>query len=163
MSIHQLSAIKINFKGGIISPGMLYNVMVAARNCKIEEVSFGLRQQMLVAADAETTAAFAAALKDLKIGFQSNFESAPNIVSSFPAQEIFITNNWLSEGVYKDIFDELPLCPQLKINVSDSDQSFTPLFTGNINWVASPQAHYWYLFRLSASSSSRRFWVDRIL
>ncbi len=36
---------------------------------------------------------------------------------------------------------------RLKINISDSNQSFTPLLTGNINWVASAEApHFWHLF-----------------
>ena len=37
--------------------------------------------------------------------------------------------------------------PRLKINISDSNQSFTPMLTGNINWVASSTAqHFWHLF-----------------
>jgi len=58
-------------------------------------------------------------------------------VSSYPAEEVFITKTWLSEGVYKDIFDGMDYEPRLKINISDSNQSFTPILTGNINWVAS--------------------------
>ena len=37
--------------------------------------------------------------------------------------------------------------PRLKINISDSNQSFTPMLTGNINWVASASdQHFWHLF-----------------
>jgi rubredoxin len=37
--------------------------------------------------------------------------------------------------------------PRLKINISDSNQSFTPMLTGNINWVASSSSqHFWHLF-----------------
>jgi rubredoxin len=49
--------------------------------------------------------------------------------------------------VYKDIFDGIDYQPTLKINVSDSNQSFTPMLTGNINWVAAKDAiHFWHLF-----------------
>jgi hypothetical protein len=49
--------------------------------------------------------------------------------------------------VYRDIFDLIDHQPRLKINISDSNQSFTPLLTGNINWVASPSfPHFWHLF-----------------
>jgi rubredoxin len=35
--------------------------------------------------------------------------------------------------------------PRLKLNFSDSSQTFSPFFTGNINWVASKSAQYWFL------------------
>ena len=46
-----------------------------------------------------------------------NKDDYPNIVSSYPAEEVFITNTWLSEGVYKDIFDLMDYQPRLKINI----------------------------------------------
>jgi hypothetical protein len=49
--------------------------------------------------------------------------------------------------VYHEIFASINYTPRLKINISDTNQSFTPLLTGNINWVASPtEANYWHLF-----------------
>ncbi len=46
--------IKINFRGGIISPGELYDILVAARIAGVYYVSFGLRQQLLIEVSAET-------------------------------------------------------------------------------------------------------------
>lgn len=139
--------IKINFKGGIISPGELYNILVAASNNGVANVRFGLRQQLLVPISHAHLATFTAELKSLGHHFEVDRDDLPNIVSSYPAEEIFITNTWLSEGIYKDIFDDINYLPRLKINVSDSKQSFTPMLTGNINWVASPVAqHFWHLF-----------------
>ncbi|MEO5563160.1 MAG: rubredoxin, partial [Chitinophagaceae bacterium] len=67
------------------------------------------------------------------------------------------------EGVYKDIFDLMDHRPQLKINVSDSNQSFTPLFTGNINWVASPTAqHFWHLFIRFPKTNVIYEWKDLV-
>ena len=83
----------------------------------------------------------------LGIEYETDKDDFPNIISSYPAEEIFITKTWLSEGVYKDIFDEMDDKPRLKINISDSNQSFTPMLTGNINWIAAPGSpHYWHLF-----------------
>jgi hypothetical protein len=139
--------IKINFRGGIISPGDLYNILVAATRAGVRNVRFGLRQQLLIPVDATTIDVLMSGLKELGIPFETGYEHYPNIVSSYPAEEVFINNTWLSEGVYKDIFDGINWQPRLKINVSDSNQSFTPMLTGNINWVASAVAqHYWHLF-----------------
>jgi rubredoxin len=141
------ATIKLNFKGGIISPGDLYNIAVAAGKSGVWYFRFGLRQQLLFDVPAEEINNISAELNLLRCAFEINKDEFPNIVSSYPAEEIFITNTWLSEGVYKDIFDLVDYQPRLKINVSDSNQSFTPMLTGNINWVASPVAqHFWHLF-----------------
>jgi len=142
-----INTIKINFKGGIISPGDLYNILLAADRSGLLYVRFGLRQQLLIDVSIEAVKGLTAELDMLGISYEINKEEYPNIVSSYPAEEVFITNTWLSEGVYKDIFDLIDYQPRLKINISDCNQSFTPLLTGNINWVASPTAHhFWHLF-----------------
>ncbi len=110
-------------------------------------LSFGLRQQLLIIAGNDTKTELLKELELLDIAYETGNEQYPNIVSSYPAEEIFINNTWLSEGVYKDIFDGIDYQPTLKINVSDSNQSFTPMLTGNINWVAAKEAaHFWHLF-----------------
>ena len=139
--------IKVNFRGGIVSPGDLYNILVAAGKAKIDQVSFGLRQQLLIHVTHENQQRLVQQLNLLGIFFEVDNDAFPNIISSYPAEEVFITNTWLSEGVYKDIFDLIDYQPKLKINISDSNQSFTPMLTGNINWVASLHApHFWHVF-----------------
>jgi len=139
--------IKINFRGGIISPGDLLNILIAAGKAGITDVRFGLRQQLLFDVVNEDYAVLQEQLKQLEVDYEVDEDRYPNIVSSYPAEEVFINQTWLSEGVYKDIFDLVDYQPRLKINISDSNQSFTPLLTGNINWVASAQApHFWHLF-----------------
>jgi rubredoxin len=147
MKLKNSNIFKVNFKGGIISPGNLYNILVALTKFDILYVRFGLRQQLLFDVAIEDLKSLSAELDMLEIKYEVNSDEHPNIVSSYPAEEVFIIDTWLSEGVYKDIFDSIDYAPRLKINISDSNQSFTPLLTGNINWVASPTAqHYWHLF-----------------
>lgn len=163
MGIRSNHTIKINFRGGIISPGDLYNILVVARKAGVLHVSFGLRQQLLLNASADSIHILREGLGQLAIPYDLDNEQHPNIVSSYPAEEIFITNTWLSEGVYKDIFDGLDYEPELKINVSDSHQSFTPMLTGNINWVASATSlHFWHLFIRFPKTNSIYEWNEMV-
>lgn len=157
------STIKINFKGGIISPGDLYNILVAAKKSGVLYVRFGLRQQLLFDVVAEEEKNITGELHALGFTFETDKDDFPNIVSSYPAEEVFINHTWLSEGVYKDIFDLIDYKPQLKINVSDSNQSFTPMLTGNINWVASPSLqHFWHLFIRFPKTNTVYEWKDLV-
>ena len=147
MSIRNTNTIKVNFKGGIISPEILYNILIAVSKFDILYVRFGLRQQLLFDVAIEELSGLIDELDMLGIVYEINKEEHPNILSSYPAEEIFIIDTWLSEEVYKNIFQSIDYSPRLKINISDANQSFTPLLTGNINWVASPTVqHYWHLF-----------------
>jgi rubredoxin len=140
------NTIFINFRGGIISPGDLYNILLAAQKIKVLYVRFGLRQQLLIDMESYSVPEFTSEMEKLNLSFEMDNNKFPNIISSYPAEDIFIRNTWLSEGVYKDIFDAIDYLPTLKVNICDSNQSFTPMLTGNINWVASATAqHYWHL------------------
>ena len=136
----------INFPGGIISPGNLYNILVAAGKARIQYVRFGLRQQLLIDTTTYNIDIFTTELNKLGISYEENTSNFPNIISSYPAEEIFINKTWLTEGVYKDILDDIDFKPAVKVNICDSGQSFTPMLTGNINWIASSKSeHYWHL------------------
>lgn len=138
--------VKINFRGGIISPGELYQIVRAAQQARVTKLSFGLRQQMLLHLHTEDYSGLKQALDKMQVLYETDTDKYPNIISSYPAEEVFIRKNWLTEGVYKDIFDLMEdHHPRLKINISDTNQSFTPMLTGNINWVASPSQHFWHL------------------
>lgn len=137
---------KINFTGGIISPGYLYKLMENLDDVNVKNVRFGLRQQLLIDAAKKDYKKIEIALKTILADYEMNTDVYPNISSSYPAAEIFIKDTWLSEGVYKDIFDQFDYKPMLKINITDSNQSFMPFFTGNINWIASKRSHFWHLY-----------------
>jgi len=142
-----INTIKINFKGGIIAPDDLYNILLAASKFRILYVRFGLRQQLYIDVEIEELRDLSAELDMLGVIYEVNSEHNPNIISSYPAEDIFIIKTWLNGSIYKQIFNEIGYTPQLKINISDSNQSFTPLLTGNINWVASADnENYWHLF-----------------
>jgi rubredoxin len=157
------SLFKINLIGGIVSPGTLQSILVAAKLAGVREVSFGARQQLLMYVKSETIRGsgileFKKKLYETNISFEIDSAKKPNIISSYCAEEVFPTGQWISEGIYKDIFDGFDYEPQLKINISDSQQSFTPFFTGNLNFIASNTQNFWYLYvRFKQSNKIFRF------
>jgi hypothetical protein len=141
-----ISTIFINFRGGIIEPANLYNILIAVNKVRIRDVHFGLRQQLLVDMEHYSVDVFNAELDKLEIAYEIDTWKHPNICSSYPAANVFIGHSWLSEPVYKKVLDSIDYVPLLKINICDNNQSFTPYLTGNINWVASPsKENYWHL------------------
>jgi hypothetical protein len=155
--------IKVNFKGGIIPPEELYNILVAAGKSQLMDVRFGLRQQLLFDVGIEELDNLTAELEKLGVVFELGNEEYPNILSSYPAEEIFIKDTWLTENIYNGIFHSFSHKPRLKINISDNNQSFTPMLTGNINWVASPQeTGFWHLFIRFPKTNVIYEWKDEV-
>jgi rubredoxin len=142
----QTTVVRINFPAGIISPGFLLEVLDIASVVRVSHVRLGARQQLLLEVPCKHLDEFTSLCGEKNIPFLTKKDSSENIVSSYAAAGIFITDSWLGEGVYKDVFDLFDYTPRLKVNISDSVQTFTPLFTGHINWVASPHMHFWYLY-----------------
>ncbi|UBM57354.1 rubredoxin [Marinilongibacter aquaticus] len=138
--------IRINFLGGIASPGELRDLLLAMRSCEVSRVRFGLRQQLLFRMSVLHEKNFSQRMKTLNQRFSVDKNTHPNIVSSYVSEEVFQTGNWLSEGIYKDVFDSFDRNPELKVNISDAEQSFTPFFSGHINFISSAQANFWHLY-----------------
>ena len=109
-------------------------------------VRFGLRQQLLIDMESFSLPDFTAELDKLSVSYQVDKIVHPNIISSYPAEDVFIRDTWLSEAVYKDVLASFDHEPTVKVNICDRDQSFTPMLTGNLNWIATASSpHYWHL------------------
>lgn len=142
--------IKINLPGGIASPGYLKDILSAAWNANVRKVRFGSRQQLLMTVHYEDMRFLESDFKKLGIFYEVNTDRRPNIVSSYCGEEVFRTGQWLNASEYHSVLDSFDFEPNwkpgLKINISDSNQSFTPFFTGNLNFISSPEPHFWYLY-----------------
>lgn len=154
--------IKINLPGGIASPGFLKDVLSAAWHANVRKVRFGSRQQLLMTVHYEDMRFLESDFKKLGIFYEVNTDRRPNIVSSYCGEEVFRTGQWLNASEYHSLLDSFDSEPGLKpgahgnarsdirqglkINISDSNQSFTPFFTGNLNFISSPEPHFWYLY-----------------
>ncbi|HSU51298.1 MAG TPA: rubredoxin [Segetibacter sp.] len=138
--------IYINFTGGIVSPGYLKEVLEIASEAKVRDVRFGLRQQLMLDVPAKQVGSFLEACSAKGIKCSRKKDAHPNISSSYAAVDIFTSDTWVREGVYKDIFNSFDYKPNVKINVTDSNQSLVPFFTGHLNWISSTSVHFWYLY-----------------
>lgn len=137
----------INFRGGIIDAAKLHQVMKAAQKVKVLNVRFGLRQQLLIDMEDYSVTDFSADIGKLDIPYEIDANQFPNIISSYPAEDVFIKDTWLTENIYKEVLNTFDYRPAIKINICDTNQSFTPMLTGNINWIADPSnTGFWYLF-----------------
>ncbi len=154
--------IKINLLGGIVSPGRLREILTIAHEAKVQHVRFGSRQQLIFRVDGEKVRFLERDLKKKQIRYELNADKYPNIISSYCAEEVFRTGQWLNESEYHTVLDDFDYSPKLKINLSDSNQSFTPFFTGNLNFIASPEPHFWFLYVRPKQSNTIFRWRDLI-
>ncbi|MEN0050369.1 MAG: rubredoxin, partial [Bacteroidota bacterium] len=68
-----------------------------------------------------------------------------NIVCSYVATDIFASTPWLTSTTYLYILEQFQQNNCLEINITDPQQRLVPLFTGNLNFIASKYTDYWYL------------------
>ncbi|OIN60746.1 rubredoxin domain-containing protein [Arsenicibacter rosenii] len=154
--------IKLNAPAGIISPGALQQVLTLAYAAHVRTVRFGARQQLLMTVHYEDMRDLEKALKRHAIRYEVNTDQFPNIISSYCGEEVFRTGAWLQESEYHTVLDGFDHQPRLKVNLSDSNQSFTPFFTGNLNFIASPEPHFWYLYIRPKQQNTLFRWPDLV-
>ncbi|SFD04343.1 rubredoxin domain-containing protein [Spirosoma endophyticum] len=154
--------VKVNLPAGIVSPGTLQTVLKLAYDAKVRTVRFGARQQLLMTVHYEDMRFLEKDLKQQLISYEVNTEQYPNIISSYCGEEVFRTGAWLRESEYHTVLDQFDYQPRLKVNLSDFNQSFTPFFTGNLNFIASPDPHFWHLYVRPKQSNTLFHWPELI-
>ena len=154
--------LKVNLPAGIVSPGALQTILSLASKAHVRNVRFGSRQQLLMTVHYEDMRFLEKDLKQQSIAYELNTEQYPNIISSYCGEEVFRTGDWLHESEYHTVLDQFDYEPRLKVNLSDSNQSFTPFFTGNLNFIASPEPHFWYLYVRPKQSNTLFRWPELI-
>ncbi|MGH7237478.1 MAG: rubredoxin, partial [Candidatus Saccharimonadales bacterium] len=96
--------IKVNLPGGVVSAGDLYELLVIAENAGAGEVSIGNRQQLYFIVTATRLGDLETDMLKGEISYEVCDDRLPNILSSYVTDNIFNTESWLKEGVYKDLF-----------------------------------------------------------
>lgn len=135
-------------KGGFLSPADLLKIMELSRSLGNEYVLFGSRQDIMFPSHGVDEAELKVAFKAMQIEYElANDQSVyQNIVSSYVAVNVVETTNWVKEDTYNVLIDSFDYKPRLKINIVDPMQTLVPLFTGELNFIASREEHYWYLY-----------------
>lgn len=148
METRKSDLIRAFVRGGILSPADLLRIIEISRSLGNRYILFGSRQDIMFPSNGTSgqvlTSAFNAIGIDYEVGSdQSEYQ---NIVSSYAAVHVTETTNWVKEDTYHFVIDNFDFRPKLKINIVDPVQSIVPLFTGELNFIASREENYWYLY-----------------
>lgn len=137
-------------KGGIITPSYFLKILEIARSAGNTTISFGSRQDIIFNLPEQKYESITNELD--KLNFEYAFKMSKdgnmpqNIVSSFVSSDIESSTQWLNSGNYTQIIDLFQYQHKLRVNIADPKQSMVPLFFGHINFVASPNKHYWFVY-----------------
>ena len=139
--------IRVFARGGVISPGDLKRILTTAADFGNEVIHFGSRQDIMFPVSIRSKAILDSTFQSIRTEYDFDGNNFENIVSSYVAADILPGTSWLHSDTYLYILDDFEQYrPQLKVNISDPRQTLVPLFTGNLNFVASRQENYWYLY-----------------
>ena len=130
-------------KGGVLSPGELQYICESVESLGVKTISFGSRQDIILPKkiNQEDLMQF----DKLKI-VEADETGVENIVSSYLCADIFPNTSWLTGDRYLYLLEQFSTKSKLKINLVDPKQRLVPLFTGNVNFIASEHEDYWYLY-----------------
>ena len=148
METRKSDLVRAFVKGGILSPADLLKIMGISQSVGNKFVLFGSRQDIMFPSNGydlnKIENAFSSIHIDCELGSDSSVYQ--NIVSSYVAVNVVETTNWVKEDTYHLVIDNFDYRPKVKINIVDPLQSLVPLFTGELNFVASKEENYWYLY-----------------
>ncbi|MEM9338239.1 MAG: rubredoxin [Bacteroidota bacterium] len=138
--------IRVFVKGGIISAGHFLQVLLAAEKLGACHICFGSRQDILLASKEKDIKILDEVFQSIRVAYEINTITHQNISSSYVALDILPGKKWLASHIYHYILDSFDYQTTLRINVVDPSQSLVPLFTGQVNFIASNQENYWYVY-----------------
>lgn len=158
--------IRVFVKGGFLSPANLLKILDISGSFGNKYVLFGSRQDILFPAGDATASQIDQSFRSINISYELGSDQSvhQNMVSSYAAVNLVETTHWVKEDTYNVIADNFDYAPKLKINLVDPRQSLVPLFTGELNYVASNEDNYWYLYiRDSRKKNTIELWPKLVL
>ncbi|MDO1446747.1 rubredoxin [Rhodocytophaga aerolata] len=144
--------------GGIITPEEVRKVIEIARMCGCDSIIPGSRQEVYLQLEKVYLPIAEKELSKNALKYTLVEDSKQNIVTSFAALQILPTTAWLLGDTYLDILDSFVYQPRLKINIVDPLQNLVPLFTGELNFIASSYPRYWHLYVNFSFFGKRQIW-----
>ncbi len=146
---------RLRINGGVVSPGELKYICEAAEGLGLDAISFGSRQDIIFPEEIDKSKFDTFD----KIQFiKPKRDGIENIVSSYVSADILSSTSWLTSDKYLYVIEQFKHKVSLRINVTDPKQRLVPLFTGNVNFIASKYEDYWYLYvRLPGWEKTRMY------
>ncbi|WP_215223295.1 rubredoxin domain-containing protein [Echinicola shivajiensis] len=154
--------VRVFVKGGIISPGDFLKTINTAYELGTKYIHLGSRQDILFPVKDKNLQSLENTFSAINTAYDTDGEEYHNIVTSYTALDVMPTTHWLASHTYHYILDTFDYQAKLKINITDPVQSLVPLFTGNINFVASSIDNYWFLY-LRFSEIDPKPWCAPVL
>lgn len=146
LTMQKRDLIRVFVKGGILSPGDFYKIIETAQDLGTDFVHLGSRQDILFPVKDKNQGKLQKSFSGISTDYDTDGERFQNIASSYVALDVMPSTPWLAAHIYHYLLDTFNYKPHLKINIVDPMQSMVPLFTGNLNFVASPVENFWYLY-----------------
>lgn len=154
METKKSDLIRAFVKGGILSPADMLKIMEISRRLGNKFVLFGSRQDIMFPANGSHESNIRESFRAINVEYELGNDQSEyqNIVSSYVAVHVTETTSWVKEDTYHFVIDNFDYRPKLKINIVDPVQSIVPLFTGELNFIASKEENYWYLYVRKANA-----------
>lgn len=146
---------RLRINGGVVSPGELKYICEAAEGLGLDAISFGSRQDIIFPEEINKSK-----FDEFdKIQFiRPKRDGIENIASSYVSADILPSTSWLTSDRYLYVIEQFKHKLSLRVNVTDPKQRLVPLFTGNVNFIASKHEDYWYLYvRLPGWEKTRMY------
>jgi rubredoxin len=123
-------------------------IMELSKSLGNKHVLFGSRQDIMFPWNQASQEQLAAIFNAIKIEHELSGDISvhQNIVTSYVAVNVVETTSWVKEDTYNVLMDAFEFTPKLKINIVDPLQRIVPLFSGQLNFIASREENYWYLY-----------------
>lgn len=144
--------------GGVLTPRDLKKIIGIARDLGNDVVHFGSRQDIMFPGDEVDQKKLDEEFGSIQTNYEWSGRRYQNIVTSYVAVDLMASTSWVTSGTYFNVLEYFDYRPRLKINITDPKQSLVPLFSGQLNFVASDHEDYWYLFVKFNSSGERQRW-----
>lgn len=139
-----MDLLRVMVKGGVLSPRELMRIVEMAEAYGLETVHFGSRMDILFP-DTEMNDEILQEYPGLNLERITD-KKHQNIVSSYVSADILSATYWLSGASYLYILEQFSYKPILEINIVDPKQQLVPVFSGQLNFIASEEEDYWYLY-----------------
>ncbi|MEL6533870.1 MAG: rubredoxin domain-containing protein [Bacteroidota bacterium] len=154
--------VRVFVKGGMLSPADLYKIAQTAESLGASYLHFGSRQDLLFPIHTPDPELLAQTFSEIETLYEySKAEQYQNVVSSYVAYNMLPSTDWVHEDTYYYGLAAFDYRPRLKINVTDPAQAMVPLFSGELNFVASPYDNYWFLY-LRLPGQTMKEWPDLV-